>query len=1074
MLRRFKSVSMLLFLGSISTGMASAMPSHGESAPEILQQSNSCKGIVKDAHGETVIGASVVVKGTVNGTITDLDGNFEIQNVKEGDIIVISFVGYTSQEIKWTGQPLNIILKDDTKTLEEVVVVGFGTQKKVDLTGAVSQVKMEKVLGDRPVINASAALQGAIPGLQISGKSGVGQNRSFNIRGDVSLNGGGPLVLIDNVEGDISTLNPDDIESVSVLKDAASAAIYGARAAGGVILVTTKRPKKDTKFEFRYGFSQGWNEATTRTKQASLSDYLAAYKEAGFSDKYWAASGDINRWQELLGQYNAGTLQGVYENGIYKDEDGTVYYLKEGDPQGNALETGSLMNHNISVSGGSDKIRFRLSGNYSVEDGPMYTDKDKYIRKALTSFVSADITKWYTQEMTMYYTDARKSATFSEIRDPYSTRLISWYPEGRMPKDIVNSEEDYLIDSPRNALIMAPVRTTKNSMPRFQMRSIFKPLKNWTITVEYSYNHRNTNYRSYTDIQTYADVQLAVRTVPSLAGKDRYQIYNAQSKYNALNIFSNYDFTIGKHKFGVMAGFNQEKNYSDSSTSTIEGQAVPNIPSFGGGTGLKYLDESYNEYAIRGAFGRLTYNWNDRYLVTVNARYDGSSKFPKNNRFGFFPSVSVGWRMGQEKFMSWAKEWLGDFKLRGSYGSIGNQSIAPYGFVPKMSIEESGVWLDGGNKITQINAAGLVRSNFTWETVSTLDFGFDLSAFRGRLTSTFDWYQRDTKDMLSAGVELPSVVGTGAPKQNVADMRTRGWELAVNWQDRIGDWNYRLGVNFFNHQTEITKFDNKTGALGAWAVGRDLNECWGYVADGYYSIDDFDIEKAKEGAWVLKEGIPSINGYIVQPGDVKFKDLNGDGVINNGANTLDNPGDMKVIGNTAPRYQFGGNFGVGYKGFDLNVMLQGVAKRDCWLNSAALYPFTGNGGDGIFNPVYYNQTDYWQAKSYDPQSPDFMVAKNPNAKTYRIYDQLKNGGSNARTSTANMASAAYMRIKNVTLSYNFPKSLINKVHVNQLRLYVSVENLVTFSSLPKGYDPESLKWEYPFYRTWSIGANLAF
>ena len=621
---------------------------------------------------------------------------------------------------------------------------------------------------------------------------------------------------------------------------------------------------------------------------------------------------------------------------------------------------------------------------------------------------------------------------------------------------------------------MAPTRRTEHSMPRFQMRSIFKPLKDWTITVEYSYNQRNSNYRSYTDIQTYSDVQLAVRTVPRLDGKDKYQVHNARKKYNALNIFSNYNFNIGKHKFGLMVGYNQEKNYTDSNTSSVEGQAVPNIPSFGGGTGLKTLDEGYKEYAIRGAFGRLTYNLYDRYLVTVNARYDGSSKFPKNNRFGFFPSISVGWRMGQEKFMSWAKEWLGDFKLRGSYGSIGNQSIEPYGFVPKMNIEESDIWLNGGNKITMINAAGLVRSNFTWETVSTLDFGFDLSAFNGRLTSTFDWYQRDTKDMLSAGVELPSVVGTGAPKQNVADMRTRGWELAVNWQDRLGDWNYRVGVNFFNHKTEITKFDNKTGALGAWAVGRDLNEQWGYVADGYYSIDDFDLEKAKQGAWILKEGIPSINGYIVQPGDVKYKDLNGDGVINNGANTLDDPGDMKVIGNTAPRYQFGSNLGVGYKGFDLNVMLQGVAKRDCWLSTAALYPFNGNGGDGVFNPVYYNQTDYWQAKSYDPNSPDFMVPKNPNAKIHRIYDQLKNGGSNTRTSTRNMGNAAYMRIKNVTLSYNFPKSWINKVHVDQVRLYVSVENLTTFSSLPKGYDPESLKWQYPFYRTWSVGANIAF
>ena len=1050
------------------------MPMNGNPASEIQQTASSCKGVVKDVTGEPVIGASIVVKGTTNGTITDFDGNFSLENVKDGDVIVISFIGYTSQEVKWKGAPLAITLKEDTKTLEEVVVVGFGTQKKVDLTGAVSQVKMDKVLGDRPVLNAAAAMQGAIPGLQISGGSGVGQARKFNIRGDVSLNGGGPLVLIDNVEGDISTLNPDDIESVSVLKDAASAAIYGARAAGGVILVTTKRPKNETQFQFKYGVSQGWNEALTRPKQASLNEYLDAYKEAGFSDKYWAGGGDISRWQELLGQYQAGTLQGVHENGIYQDADGSVYYLKDGDPQGNALETGSLTNHNISVAGGTDKLRFRISGNFSLEDGPMYTDKDKYVRKALTSYVSADITKWFTQDLTMYYTDSRKSSSFSNIRDPYGIRLVSWYPEGMMPKEIIGTEEDLMIDSPRNGLIMAPVRKRKHSMPRFQMRSVFTPLKDWTITVEYSFNQDNEEYRSYTDIQEYADVQLAVKRQPLLEGKDRYELYNGTTKYNALNIFSNYNFNIGQHKIGVMVGYNQEKNSVCNHTSAVEGQAVPNVPSFGGGTGLRFQTEKYSEYAIRGAFGRLTYNLNDRYLVTMNARYDGSSKFPKSNRFGFFPSISVGWRMGQEKFMSWAKDWLGDFKLRGSYGSIGNQSIEPYGFVPKMSVEESNLWLSNGGKITKINAPGLVRTNFTWETVNTLDFGFDFSAFDSRLTSTFDWYQRDTKDMLSAGVELPSVVGRPAPKQNVADMRTRGWEIAVNWQDQVGDWNYRAGVNFFSHKTVITKFDNKTGALSEWAVGRDLNDKWGYVTDGYYSIDDFDLEKAKQGAWVLKEGVPSINGYIVQPGDVKFKDLDGNGEINNGANTLSDPGDMKVIGNTTPRFQFGSNLGVGYKGFDLSVMLQGVAKRDCWLPAAALYPFAGNGGDGMYNPVYYNQTDYWQAKSYDPQDPDFMVAKNPNAKSFRIYDQLRNGGSNARTSTANKQSAAYMRVKNVTLSYNFPKEMIGKLHLNQLKLYVSAENLATFSSLPKGYDPESLKWEYPFYRTWSVGANIAF
>ena len=483
MQKRFKTVSMMLFLMGSLSGAAYAAPSLANADDvKITQQTQTATGVVKDAMGETVIGASVVVKGTTNGTITDFDGNFSIPGVKKGDIIQISFVGYQTQEIVWNGKPLNVVLKDDTQALEEVVVVGFGSQKKADLTGAVSQVKMDEVLGDRPVINATAALQGTMPGLMVSGSSSPGQSKSFNVRGAFSVSGDylAPLVLIDNVEGDLSALNPDDIESVSILKDAASAAIYGARAAAGVILVTTKRPKNDTRFTFNYSFNQGWEKSIGRPEQASLEEYIAAYEEAGYSTQYWAGDGQVSTWKELLKEYKAGTLQGVYENGIYKHTDGKVYYLKEGDPQGNALDTGVLSNHNISVSGGTDKLRFRISGNYSYENGPMITSKDKYMRKALSAFISADIAKWFTQEITMYYTDTKRTALSSNIRDPFATRLISWYPEGNMPADILNKSQDYIVDSPRNSYLVSPTSSTRNSIPRIQVKSIIKPLKNWT------------------------------------------------------------------------------------------------------------------------------------------------------------------------------------------------------------------------------------------------------------------------------------------------------------------------------------------------------------------------------------------------------------------------------------------------------------------------------------------------------------------------------------------------------------------------------------------------------------------
>lgn len=1072
MQKRFKTVCMTLcFLGAFSGTLHATNPTAADIST--TQQNSTCKGVVKDALGEPIIGASVVVKGTTNGAITDFDGNFTLKDVKLGDVIQVSFIGYKSQEITWDGKALNVVLKDDTKTLDEVVVVGFGSQKKADLTGAVSQVKMEDVLGDRPVINATAALQGSMPGLMVSGGSSPGQKKNFNIRGNLSINGGAPLVLIDNVEGDLSALNPDDIESVSILKDAASAAIYGARAASGVILVTTKRPKSDARFQFNYSFNQGWEHSIDRPRQASLTDYIAAYEEAGYSSQYWAGNGQVSTWKELLKQYREGTLEGVHENGIYKHTDGTIYYLKESDPQGNALSTGVLSNHNLSVSGGTDKLRFRISGNYSYENGPMVTSKDTYTRKALSAFISADIAKWYTQEVSMYYTDTKRSELSDNIRDPFATRLISWYPEGYMPGEYIRQSEDLIIDSPRNSYLISPTSTKRNSIPRIQLKSIIKPMANWDIVAEYTFNKDSYHYKNYSGLTDYADVQLAVKKSPT-SGIDRYTINSSETRYNALNLYSTYKVDLGKHKASAMVGFNQESSWYGYLNTSIEQQAVPTVPSFGGGTGTKNIVEGYSEYAIRGVFGRLTYSFDDKYLLTVNMRYDGSSKFPKTNRFGFFPSISVGWRMGQEKFMDWAKEWLGDFKLRASYGSIGNQNISPYGFIANMSIGQSTTWLNANDKITFIGVPGLVRANYTWETVTTLDFGFDLSMFNNRFNAVFDWYRRSTTDMLSAGVELPAAVGAAAPLQNVADMRTDGWELALTWRDRIGQWSYSAGVNLYDHMSKITKYNNESGNLSYWFNGRKFNEIWGYVSDGFYTIDDFEPAQAKVGTWVLKEGVTKINGVTPQPGDEKFKDLNGDGIINGGAGTFSDPGDRKVIGNSTSRYQFGANFSVGYKGFDLSVMLQGVAKRDVTLGGAALFPFGAAGADGVFLPIYSNQTDYWRAKSYDPTSPDYMVAANPNAKLFRIYGQEGNVGSNARTSTKYLQNAAYMRVKNVTLSYNFPTEWVKKARLNQFRMYVSVENLGTLSSLPSGYDPESLAWSYPFYRTWSVGANISF
>lgn len=1047
------------------------------------QSKASVSGVVVDDKGEAVIGATVIVKGKSGvGAQTDLDGRFRVP-AKVGDTLKVSYMGYKTVEVKVTStQGLKVTLHEDAKQLGEVVVVGFGTQKKENLTGSVSQVKMADVLGDRPLTSAAAALQGAMPGLTIGGGTGPGQSKSFNIRGTLSINGGSPLVLIDNVEGDISLLNPDDIESVSVLKDAASSAIYGARAAGGVILVTTKRPKKSTKLNLNYNFNMGWERSLNLLEQSSLTEYLSAYMEAGYTNSYWAGNGDVSKWRDYLQQYqqDPSSLNTVGD-GIFKDTDGRVYWLSERNMYKDILTTGALSKHNLSITGGTDRVRFRMAAGLNHENGPLKTDKDTYTRKNISGFVSADVTKWFTQEVSLLYTDADKKMpqTVGNMQGFYTTRLVSYYPAGDIPGSILGIDVDLPSQTPSNMLRLAPISYVNTAVTRVSTRSIFKPLKDWTITAEYTFDKKDVDSNFYSDRFRFADTQLAAKWSVE-QGQDYYQMQNTQKRYNALNIFSNYEHRWGKHLFKAMVGFNQESHYYKSFYGQVKGQTTPSVPSFAGGTGDKTITDGYSESSIRSGFARLNYVFMDRYLLELNGRYDGSSKFPKKDRFGFFPSVSVGWRLGQEKFMDWSRSWLNDIKFRASYGSIGNQNIAPYQFLPTMSVGPSTVWLNGNAKVNVISSPGLVSSSFTWETVKTVNFGVDFSAFRNRLQLTLDLYRRRTNGMLAAGIEIPSVVGASAPLQNVADLTSDGWELSLSWRDRIGDFAYNLGFNIYDNTATIKKYNNESGILSDYYVGQKLGEIWGYVSDGYYSIDDFVLEDAKRGVWTLKDGVTSIQSVKVQPGDEKFKDLNGDGVISHGAGTVSDPGDRKIIGNKRAHFQFGANLGASYKGFSLDVHLQGVGKRDYWLSGSSIFPFAGSGSaDAVFQPLFSNQTDYWTAKSYDPNSPDYMVAAKPGAKLFRIYGQGNNVGSNTRVSDKYLQSAAYLRIKNITLGYALPRDLVKRAFIESLRVYVSVENLGTISSLPKGYDPEgnssnAIVWNYPYYRTFSIGANITF
>lgn len=568
----------------------------------ITQQDGVCKGVVKDNQGESVIGASVVVKGSTNGTITDLDGHFTLNNVKRGDVIQISFIGYVSQEVVWQGTPLDITMKEDSQTLEEVVVVGFGSQKKANLTGSVSQVKMDDVLGERPVTNVKNALQGSMPGLMVSGGASPGEAKSFNIRGTVSINGMNPLVLIDNVEGDIDLLNPEDIESVTVLKDAASSAIYGARAAAGVILITTKKAKKGEKFNLNYNANFGFQTSINSPKQASLDEYLRAYQAAGFSETYYAGNGSVSKWREYLAGYKENpSAYPTVGDGIYIGEDGAPYYLNDKDVYKAFQETSFMQTHNLTANGGTEKLRYRLSAGLTKEDGPLIESKDTYMRKNISSFISADITDWLTQEADFRYTVADRSEPMGSGDGIYCMNHISFYPSGMMPGSVNTSVgKDLPLITPENQIRYNNPYLTDTDNTRIYLRTILRPIKGLELVGEYTYDRKNWQKSYYAKKWEYTTEQLGSN---SSVSSDYLFKSEDHADYNALNLYGTYNFSIKEdHMFKIMAGFNQERKQNSWISVQAHDMIAPSAPSFTSATGKIIPKNSYEDYAIRGAF----------------------------------------------------------------------------------------------------------------------------------------------------------------------------------------------------------------------------------------------------------------------------------------------------------------------------------------------------------------------------------------------------------------------------------------------------------------------------------------
>ena len=1063
MLKDMKTVGVLLLLSAISAGTAYAVPKWGTAGVKEIQQNGVCNGVVTDTTGETVIGASVVVKGTTNGTITGLDGDFSLSGVTKGSILVVSFVGYQNTEVKWNGQPLTIVLKEDTKVLDEVVVVGYGTQKKANLSGAVAAVD-GKVLQDRPITNIGQGLQGVVPNLNITMNNGgaPGATSSFNIRGNTSLNGGSPLVLVDNVQMDANLVNPDDIESISVLKDAASASIYGARAAYGVILITTKKGKKSDKPTVSLSATGYWQSPALTFHNVNSMQYLTMMDEAYQND-----GGSGHYFKSQVYQYAEDYFNGKYDSPVFFDTAYDTYkygYCGNTDWWDELYKTSFSQIYTANISGGNDRTTYYASVSMNDQGGILKAGDDKYNKYNANVNISSNITKWLnvSAKIAHTYTDELHPTGGTTAMNSTAYSGLSSY-SGMMKGDLsplmpVKHPDGHYAGQGSYTNPVAIMEQGGNAQYKqndLWMTGAVKitPIKGLVINADYTWNFYGKSSNQH--VQNFYDYT-------AVPGTENYYpwtnpssvtVTNNDDYYNAFNAFAEYTFSLKeKHNFKVMVGYNQENKHKKYHYAGRKNLIDSYNPSLNLAYGDMAMNGSETHWSVNGFFARINYDYKGKYLLELNGRYDGSSKFPHGDRYAFFPSASVAWRVSEEKFWEPIRGWFDNFKLRASYGSLGNQALdeSRYGNFPYLATyginTKYGALLNGTRPVA-VSVPGLVSASFTWETVNQIDFGFDASFFGGRLNTSFDWYRRNTKDMLTAGQALPAVLGTSVPQENAADMKTVGWEVSLEWNDRLSNgFGYHIKGVLSDYQASITKFSNPTKLLGTHYVGEKLNEIWGYVSNGLFQSDE-DAKAADQSY---------LSGGSWGAGDVKYEDLNNDGKIDIGKNTLDDSGDRKIIGNSTPRYSYGITAGFDYKGFDFEMFWQGIGKRDYWLGGSQFWGFT----DEWCTPLT-SSLDYWTEDNRDAYFP-------------RLHHYGVNGG-NHQVSTRYLQNAAYLRLKNVVLGYTIPRSITEKVKISRLRVFVQGENLLTFTPLIDSYDPETLNnMTYPINKKISVGLNLTF
>ncbi|MFI3280368.1 MAG: TonB-dependent receptor [Rikenellaceae bacterium] len=1083
---------------TVTKKVAASAPSTAAS----VEKRSDIVGVVLDADAQPMIGATVVVEGTNIGTVTNYNGEFSLKCDRFPSELIVSLLGYKNASVIINSyDAITVTLEEDVTIIDDVVVVGYGRQKRVNVTGAVGTISGED-LKNRSVTNAAAAIQGADPSLFVSlGNGSIESDEvSMSIRGTLSLNGGSPLVVIDGVEGSITQVNPNDIESISVLKDASACAIYGAKASAGVVLVTTHSGKSGelkVNYNGRYGVS---TNTTTTDFITTGYDYVTLTNEFTEVYKGYAGWNYTDEQMEMLYERRNDTTENADRPWVVTDDDGKYVYLGNFDWYDYMFKkVRPESEHNISMTGGNDRVNFYVGGRYLYREGIFDSaSEDIYKGYSFRAKLNAEVTDWLHYSTNISYEKSDYSyggyweqdgstgnvsdGILYSITNNISPTFVPVNPDGTT---FIYSNGIQFGNSPIASGRGGVFTDGRNNNSRDKSTLVFTNKfvvdltgnKDLKFIGDYTYRRSDEleAYRSYPTANTWNASQTEVVDFTNGSIYDFYQEGRKYEDSQSLNAYFDYGHSWGDHTFSAVAGGNLEDVRYSKLTVRQSGSLSDNLSFINMAQGdIESCYETNSAYRTLGFFARGNYDYQSKYLLEFSGRYDGSSRFASEHRWGFFPSLSAGWRISEENFWTPMESVLNEAKIRASYGSLGNQQVSNYYYIDTISTSSMSYTFDGVGTSNYASASSPVSSSLTWETVITYNLGFDLGFLNNRLNVTTDLYIRDTKDMLTSSITLPDVYGASSPKENCADLRTKGYEISVDWRDQFKvagkPFKYSVGASLGDNTTIITKYNNDDKLLSDYYVGQTLGEIWGYSIEGLFKTDEEASQyQAQYNDTAVNYRVYSCaNDNYLMAGDVRFSDLNGDNVVDSGSGTVDDPGDMTVIGNSTPRYTYSFRGSFEWNNFDFSIFFQGVGKIDWMPDSSCSY---------FWGPYSFPTT------SFIPEGFEDMCWSEDNRNTYfprrRSY-QTYSSGSLGVASDRYLQNAAYLRLKSISLGYNIP---LKTTAIRGLRVYFTGENLAYWSPLKKyttTVDPEiattsaSSDCMYPYSKVFSAGIDVTF